>query len=312
MSVIRRTLLKGMGLTALTTGFAGGIAPLNLVHTWAKSNINLGAMNIDVLSDGHLVQPVSFLLSDAPADEVKSLFAKYNLPTDVMQPSCNLTLVREGDKTILFDVGSGPNFMPTAGKISEALDAINLDAGEVTHVLFTHAHPDHLWGLLDDFDDPMFPNAEYMMSKKEWDYWIDPETINTIGETRQSFAAGAKRNLETIEDQITRFDMEEEVLPGIRAMDTSGHTPGHVSFELRAGSESVVVIGDALTNSLFSFEKPNWRIGADQDAEMAVVARNRLLDQLTNDKMQMIGYHIPYPGIGRVERAGNAYRFVAA
>jgi glyoxylase-like metal-dependent hydrolase (beta-lactamase superfamily II) len=102
--------------------------------------------------------------------------------------------------------------------------------------------------------------------------------------------------------------MEGEVLPGIRAMDT----PGHVSFELRAGSESVVVIGDALTNSLFSFEKPNWRIGADQDAEMAVVARNRLLDQLTNDKMQMIGYHIPYPGIGRVERAGNAYRFVAA
>ena len=145
MSVIRRTLLKGMGLTALTTGFAGGIAPLNLVHTWAKSNINLGAMNIDVLSDGHLVQPVSFLLGDAPADEVKSLFAKYNLPTDVMQPSCNLTLVRDGDKTILFDVGSGPNFMPTAGKISEALDAINLDAGEVTHVLFTHAHPDHLW-----------------------------------------------------------------------------------------------------------------------------------------------------------------------
>lgn len=312
MTVTRRTLLKGMGVTALTAGFAGGMAPFNLVHTWAKSNINLGSKNIDVLSDGHLVQPVSFVVGDAPADEVKSLFTKYNLPMDVMQPACNLTLVRDGDKTILFDVGSGPNFMPTAGKISEALDAINLDAGEVTHVLFTHAHPDHLWGLLDDFDDPMFPNAEYMISSKEWDYWTDPDTINTIGEARQSFAAGAKRNLQTIEDQITRFAMDEEVLPGIRAMDTSGHTPGHVSFELRSGSESVVVVGDALTNALFSFEKPEWQIGADQDAEKAVATRARLLDQLATNKMQMIGYHIPYPGIGRVERAGNAYRFVVA
>lgn len=311
MSVTRRTLLKGMGLTTLTTTLAGGMAPLNLVHAWAKSNISLGTMNIDVLSDGHLVQPVSFVIGDAPADEVKTLFAKYNLPTDIMEPACNLTLVRDGDKTILFDVGSGPNFMPTAGKISDAPEAIDLDAGEVTHVLFTHAHPDHLWGLLDDFDDPMFPNAEYMISKKEWDYWIDPETVNTIGEARQSFAAGAKRNLETIEDQITRFDMEAEVLPGIRAMDTSGHTPGHVSFELRSGSESVVVVGDALINALFSFEKPDWRIGADQDAEKAVVTRGRLLDQLTSDKMQMIGYHIPYPGIGRVEQSGDAYRFVA-
>ncbi|MCP4182244.1 MAG: MBL fold metallo-hydrolase [Hyphomicrobiales bacterium] len=268
-------------------------------------------MKIDVLSDGHLVQPVNFVLGDAPADEVKLLFSKYNLPSDVMKPSCNLTLVREGDKTILFDVGSGPNFMPTAGKISDALDAINLDASEVTHVLFTHAHPDHLWGLLDDFDDPVFPNAEYMISRKEWDYWINPETVNSIGEARQSFAAGAMRYLKVIEDKITRFDMDEEVLPGIRAMDTSGHTPGHVSFELGSGSESIVVVGDALTNAIFSFEKPDWRIGADQNPEMAVVARNRLLDQLVGDKMQMIGYHIPYPGIGRVERSANAYRFVA-
>ena len=311
MSVIRRSLLKGMGLTAISAGIAGGFGPGDLIHAWANSSISLGTMKIDVLSDGHLVLPVKLLMGDAPADEVSTLFAKYNLPTNVMEPACNLTLVRHEDKTILFDVGSGPNFMPTAGKIADALDAINLDAGEVTHVLFTHAHPDHLWGLLDDFDDPVFPNAEYMISKKEWDYWVDPDTVSTIGEARQTFAVGAKRYLEAIEDQITRFDMEDEVLAGIRAIDTSGHTPGHVSFELRSGSESVVVVGDALTNAIYSFEKPDWRVGSDQDAEMGVGARNRLLDQLASDKMQMIGYHIPYPGIGRVERSGNAYRFVA-
>ncbi len=311
MALTRRKFVKGVGTTALAGGLAGGIMPQTLVQAWSQTSLELGNTKVDVLSDGNLVLPVEFLLGDAPADEVRELLSRHSLPTDVMEPACNLTLVRDGERTILFDVGSGSNFMPTAGKISGSLEAIGLDGEEVTHVLFTHAHPDHLWGLLDEFDDPMFANAEYMISKKEWDYWIDPETINTIGEARQTFAAGAKRNLEGIEDQIIRFEMETEVLPGIRAIDTSGHTPGHVSYEVRSGSQSIVIVGDVLTNAIYSFENPNWRIGSDQDQEMAVDARNKLLDQLVSDKMQMIGFHIPYPGIGRVERAGSAYRFIA-
>ncbi len=312
MTISRRTFLKSSASAALSTGLAGGLIANGTHNVWAQASLQLGAKKIDVLSDGNLRLPVSMLMASAPKDEVQAYFKKNKLSFDELEPSCNLTLVRDGDKTVLFDAGSGANFMPSAGKVVEAMEAIDLDPSEVTHVVFTHAHPDHLWGLLDDFGDPLFSEAEYMISKAEWDYWIDDETVNKIGESRQVFAVGAKRNLEAIEDQVTRFDFETEILPGIRAINTAGHTPGHAAFEIRDGSESVVVVGDVLTNPLYSFEKPNWRSGSDQDQEMGIQARNSLLDQLASDKMQMIGFHIPYPGIGRVEKVDNAYRFVAA
>lgn len=311
MTITRRSFIKTTTGAAIAGVAAGGIIPATSNNAWAQSSMALGEKKIDVLSDGNLSLPVSMLMAGAPKDEIKPFFEKHKLAMDTLEPSCNLTLVRDGERTILFDAGSGTNFMPSAGKVSEALEAIELDPSEVTHVIFTHAHPDHLWGLLDDFDDPLFSEAEYMISKQEWDYWINPQTVNDISEARQSFAVGAKRNLEAIEDQITRFDYEAEILPGIRAINTAGHTPGHASFEIRSGSESVVVVGDVLTNQFYSFEKPHWPSGSDQDQEMGIKARQSLLDQMHTDKMALIGFHIPYPGIGRVEKVDNEYRFVA-
>ena len=310
MSVTRRTFIKSSAASALALSGNLVAAPINKV--WAQSSLALGEKKIDVLSDGNLRLPTSNLMANAPKDEVEAFFAKHKLSMDALEPSCNLTLVRDGERTILFDVGSGPNFMASAGKLSEAMEAIELDPADVTHVVFTHAHPDHLWGLIDDFDEPVFSEAQYMISKKEWDFWLDKETINKIGDARQSFAAGAMRNLKSIEDNITRFNFEDEILPGIRAIDTSGHTPGHAAFEIKSGNESIAVVGDVLTNQFYSFEKPHWPSGSDQDLEGGINARKSLLDQLYHGKMQLIGYHIPYPGIGRVEREGDAYKFVAA
>ena len=312
MTITRRSFIKSSTSAALAGTMAGGLLPATIDKAWAQATMALCTMKVDVLSDGNLRLPVSMLMSGAPQDEVKAFFDKHKLSMENLEPSCNLTLVRDGERVILFDAGSGTNFMPSAGKVTEALDAIGLDVSDITHVVFTHAHPDHLWGLLDDFDDPLFSEAEYFISKAEWDYWLNPQTITDIGEARQSFAAGAKRNLEAIEDQITRFDFEAEILPGIRAINTAGHTPGHASFEIRSGSQSVVVVGDVLTNPLYSFEKPHWASGSDQDQQMGIAARKSLLDQLHTDKMAMIGFHIPYPGIGRVEKVDNAYKFVAA
>jgi len=312
MAVTRRTILKSAGATAVAAGLNSALLPVLTPNAWAQSSVALGSFEIDVLSDGYLRLPANLEIPGVSDEDVKAFYQKHNLPTGLREPPLNLTLVRDGERTILFDVGSGTNLFPSAGKLSEALAAIELDPSEVTHVVFTHAHPDHLWGLLDEFDDPMFPEAEFMMSKPEWDYWINPDTVNTIGEARQSFAAGALRNLTAIEDQITRFEFETEILPGVRAIDTSGHTPGHTAYEVRSGSESIVVVGDALTSQFFSFEKPDWPSPADQDAEKGISARNSLLDQLAGDKMRMIAYHIAFPGMGRVEKADGAYRFVTA
>ena len=316
MTITRRNIIKRAAICATTGASFGGIFPpmlnpLAIPKAWANSSFELGTIKIDVLSDGNLRLPVSLLLGFVPKNDVKEFYEKFKLSSETMEPSCNLTLARDGERTILFDAGSGPDFQNSAGKILDALEAIDVEPSDITHVVFTHAHPDHLWGLLDDFDEPLFPNAHYLISKAEWDFWLDPNTVSKIGEARQVFAAGAKRRLKIIEDQITRFDFEAEILPGVRAINTAGHTPGHTAFELRSGSQSAVVVGDVLTNAYYSFQKPQWPIGSDQDRDMGIVARKNLLDQLASDQMMMIGFHIAYPGIGRVERNKSAYRFVA-
>jgi len=211
---------------------------------------------------------------------------------------------------VLFDAGSGPAFMPSAGKLWEALDAAGVAPDEVTHVLFTHAHPDHLWGVLDDFDDPVFANAAHMIGQAEHAYWTDPATVETIGEARASFAVGAARRLEAIADRLETFTPGQEVLPGILAHDTRGHTPGHVSFEIGQGNSAAMVVGDAIGNGHLALAHPGWASGADQDAEQGIATRLRLLDRLANEGMPMVGFHLPGGGLGRVERAGDAYRFV--
>jgi glyoxylase-like metal-dependent hydrolase (beta-lactamase superfamily II) len=212
----------------------------------------------------------------------------------------------------VFDVGAGPNFMPSAGELMSNLDAAGISPEEVTHVLFTHAHPDHIWGLLDDFDEPVFPDAEYYINRAEWDYWRADDTLEKTPEARKSFVVGARNRFEVLEDVINLFDFGDEVLSGIEAVDTSGHTPGHTSFAIHGGDESLMVLGDAVTNSVVSFPKPDWPSGSDQDSEKGIATRMALLDRLAGEKSRFAGFHLPGSGVGFAEKAGTGYRFVPA
>lgn len=300
MRLPRRIFLQGAAAAPLITA----------LPRYALSEIALGTATLTSVSDGHLVLPGSFLFNPMPQAELAPILAEYGLTKERLAPECNLALYQDGTRVVLFDVGSGPDFMPTAGTIVDSLDALGLTPEDVTHVIFTHAHPDHIWGLLDEFDDPLFPNASYMMGRAEWDYWWNPETVNTIGEARASFAVGAKRRMEAIENAVELFDDGQEILPGIAAVSTPGHTPGHMAFELRQGSEAALVVGDAIGNHHVAFRKPGWESGSDQDAALAVKTRERLFDRLTTEDLTMIGFHLPNGGMGRAEKDGDGYRFV--
>lgn len=274
----------------------------------AFAQIDLGDIRLDVVSDGSLTLPGGFIFDPMPQDELAPIIERFDLSADVLTPPCNVTLMRSGDRVVLFDVGSGPDFAPNAGTLLTSLEALDVTPEDVTDVIFTHAHPDHLWGLLDDFDDPLFSNASYMIGQTEWDYWMDPNTVDTIGDARASFAVGAQRRLEMIQDNIAFFKDGEEILPGVAARATFGHTPGHMAFEVRSGSNAVMILGDCIGNHHVAFARPDWRSGSDQDQDLAAQTRVALMDQLSAEQMQVIGYHLPQ-GAGYVEKTSDGYTF---
>jgi glyoxylase-like metal-dependent hydrolase (beta-lactamase superfamily II) len=304
MTVPRRTFVTGGA--ALAAGAALGL-PAGL----ARAQVAIGDMRIDVVSDGKLTLPGGFIFDPMPQDQLLPILEKYGQSPDVLTPPCNVTLMRQGARTVLFDVGSGPDFSPNSGILLASLEALGVTPDDITDIVFTHAHPDHLWGLLDDFDDPLFPTANYMIGKAEWDYWMHPNTVDQIGEARASFAVGAQRRLGMIQDQIAFFDDGDEIMPGVAARATYGHTPGHMALEVRSGAEAVMILGDCIGNDHVAFAKPEWNSGSDQDPETAATTRLSLMDQLAHEQTRVIGYHLSGNGVGYVDKTADGYAFVA-
>lgn len=306
-----RTTRRRFLATAAAAGAA--LAP-GTRRLWAATSLDLGGGSaLETLSDGNLVLPAAFVLGDLPADEAGAILAQAGLGgATEFTPPCNVTLFRDGTRTILFDAGAGPDFMESAGRLPEALGALGLAPEDVTHVLFTHAHPDHLWGILDEFDEPLFPSAKLVMGRLEHAYWTDPATVETIDPMRASFAAGAARRLAVLGDAVRLVEDGEEALPGITARLTPGHTPGHMAFAVSAEGGQALVLGDAVGNHHLAFARPDWPAASDQDATTAAATRSALLSELAGSGLPIVGFHLPDGGIGRVERAGGgAFRFVA-
>lgn len=300
MPVSRRAFLSG----CLALPMSASACRFTLAAT------SIGNGTLTTISDGHLTLPGSFLFAPMPKDELLPLLKEAGVSETTLMPECNVSLFQDDQNTVLFDVGSGPDFQASAGKLLEGLDHAGVAVEDVTHVVFTHAHPDHIWGLLDEFDDPVFYEATYMIGRAEWDYWWNPDTVNTIGEARAAMAVGARRRLEAIENSVEFFDGDQEILPGVQAVSTAGHTPGHMSFEIRSGSDAAMVIGDAIGNHHVAFVKPDWPSGSDQDAEMAATTRTGLFDRIVADGLKIAGFHLPEGGIGHVESTAEGYRFI--
>lgn len=295
---------------ALTGAVALAATTLPARRARAATSATIGSMRIDMVSDGHLLLPRDFILGGLPADALAPILAEAGVGPGPLEPPCNLTLLRHEDRVILFDVGSGPDFQPSAGFMMDAMDRLGVAPEDITHLVMTHGHPDHLWGVLDDFGDQLLPEAQILMGRTEFDYWTNDSTVATIDQARQAFAIGAKRRLDEIADRVAFFEDGQEILPGVAARGTFGHTPGHMAFELRDGSESLLVTGDCLGNHHVAFARPDWITGADQDGQMAAQTRVRLLDQIVQDQMRIAGFHLP-GGLGRIERKDGGYRFVA-
>ena len=272
-----------------------------------------------MLSDGTMAMPLEWVLPGRPRAEVAALFEASRRPlgeqVKELRLSVNTTLIRLGREVILVDAGAGPDFAPQRGKLADNLAKAGVKPEAITRVVFTHAHPDHFWGVVDPLDGgTIFPNARHLMPAAERDYWLKPGVETTVPESVRGAAVGTQRRLQEMAARIETFSAGAEVAPGLVAIDTSGHSPGHVSLLLQSGGASLLIGGDALIEPTISFGRPAWPWGPDWDADKGVAARLRTLDMLATDRVRLLGYHLPWPGLGRVERqpsAGPAYRFLA-
>ena len=289
---------------------AAGILPKNVMALAGPYMFKQGAYDVTVVSDGTLLLPTSIIDSGGKPEEVVKLLGAM-VQGDKAQFEASPLLLKSGSELILMDTGAGGGFQPTAGKILESLKAAGVEPSAITKVIFTHGHPDHCWGTIGKDGKPVFANASFHMGETEWNFWTATDLASKMPKEMQGMVTGTQSQLGALKDQIKLFKTGAEVLPGIMALDTSGHTPGHVSFEL-AGGDGMIVTGDAITNPMVFFAHPDWKFNFDADHNTAIANRKKLLDMASAGKKKLLGYHWPYPGIGIAEKKDGAYVYVPA
>jgi glyoxylase-like metal-dependent hydrolase (beta-lactamase superfamily II) len=270
-----------------------------------------GRFDVTVLSDGFIMLPAEIILPDTAPEERPRILERLGGTADSAPFQVNIPLIRAGDDLILVDVGSGDKFQSTAGKLAANLRAAGIDPASITKVVFTHAHPDHAGGTVLPDGKLLYPNARYFVGDAKWRFWTDPDYETTMPQALHGFARGAQRDLSAVEERLVRVKPGDEIVQGMRVLDTRGHTPGHISFEL-AGGDGLIVAGDVTTSNVVFFERPDWHFGFDTEPEIALRNRRAFLDRAATEKIKMLGYHWAYPGVGYAERKGGAYRFIAA
>ena len=311
----RREALMGGGAMAGLL-LAGGVNAATLGAPDAQSpgvfRFALGAARITIVSDGHLEIPATGVGVNVDPEEVRAFLTANFLDPVTRYSHTNVTLIELGEAKVLVDLGSGAGFQPTAGKLMANLEAAAIDPASITHVVMTHAHPDHIWGLLDDFDELQIPQAQYAIGATEFDWWMKEGRVDESPESMQVFVVGARNRLTPIAEQTRMLKDGDAIAPGITAMETLGHTMGHLSIRVESEEQSLIVLGDAVAGSIVHFEKPDWHGGFDTDGPMAAETRKKLLDQAATDRIAVVGYHFPFPGVGHVARAGAVYRYIPA
>lgn len=270
-----------------------------------------GEFEISVISDGYLEIPGEIFTPEVAPEERKEILRRLKTAGSTVHAPTNIPVLRFRDELILFDVGGGNQYQATDGRFFDNLRSAGFDAASVTKIVFTHAHPDHTGAVVGPDGRLLFPNATYFVGAAEWDYWMDPEFFSKAADAIHEFGRAAQRDLGAVKDRAVMLKAGDDVVRGIRAIDTAGHTPGHLSFEV-AGDEGLIIAVDTATSEFVGLEHPDWHFGYDSIPELAVKNRKRLLDRASADRTKLLGFHWTYPGVGFAEVHGGAYRFVSA
>jgi glyoxylase-like metal-dependent hydrolase (beta-lactamase superfamily II) len=323
VTLSRRSLIAGAGLTAAaacTSGISMPIAHAKAPFSKAQApyfyRFPHGKMQMTMVSDGPLPlgDPTGAFLGAAKEEISKMLTDNFLSPTNAVLEQ-NILVVNTGDKLYIVDTGMGssPMFGPTTGKLMETLKAAGIDPADVDGILATHAHCDHVGGIMNDNGKPNFPNAQIYISQADFDFWTDEAKLSMKDPAyMKPFVEGARKNLLPVRDRIVFFKDGQEFLPGIQAMSAPGHTIGHTIFMIKSDGKSMAAIGDLTHHHVLLVERPRLEFAYDTDPKQSAGSRVRLLDMLAANKIPLVAYHFPWPGHGHVVKSGDGFRFIAA
>jgi glyoxylase-like metal-dependent hydrolase (beta-lactamase superfamily II) len=328
MTLFRRDMLQAAGLLVL----APAILRLGLGQALAQApatpapaapdaaqapgfyRFRLGSRIVTTVHDGfgRRPNPTAGFVRNAEPVAVEAMLREAFLPTGHLDIPYTITALQTAQGLVLFDTGTGGQLGPSAGQIPANLRAAGLDPAQVTLIVMTHFHGDHISGLTLADGSPAFPNAEVAVPKPEWDFWLDEGQASRAPEAMRNAFAMARRKFEPYRAKTRFIEGGQMVIPGILAISTPGHTPGHFSYLLSDGSDQAMILGDITNRPEFNLNNPGWHLVFDMDPVMAEATRRKVFDQAATDRIRCIGYHFPFPANGYVAKAADGYRLVPA
>jgi glyoxylase-like metal-dependent hydrolase (beta-lactamase superfamily II) len=316
IDISRRNLIVGAALAA-ALGLDKPVALVAPVHAQTTPDpvpgfyrYKVGSVEVTALYDGIWEKPhdVAFI-KNASVEETKGALAKAGLATDYVPIPLTVVVLRIGERLIMVDSGSGGQWQPTAGRLTASMRAAGIDPAKISTILISHFHPDHIFGLMQKgTNDPMFPNAELIVTAAEFRWWTEPGRVEKLPEARK--VLGQRINAAfPVWKNFRLVDGESEVAPGVRLVNAPGHTPGHAAFHVSSGGQQLMISNDTAYVPALLAPHPDWQGAYDQDGPLAVATRRGLIDRVIADGMVVCGAHFPFPGAGSFAKDGSGYAF---
>ncbi len=310
---LRPLVLVLLGAT-VSTGFLAATvhaaAPMVKKSAPGYYRMMLGDFEVTALSDGTVELPVNKILTNIKGDKVDSALAKYSLKSP-LETSVNAYLINTGEKLILIDTGAAKLFGPTLGNLQESIKAAGYTAEQVDEIYITHMHADHVGGLMVG-DKMAFPNAIVRSDKKDADFWLSKENLEKAPEANKGFFQGAQASVNPYVSagKYKPFEGNTDLVPGIKAVVTRGHTPGHAVYVVESKGQKMVVLGDLMHVAAVQFAQPSVAIAFDGDSKTAIAERKKFYANAAKENYLFAVAHVSFPGIGRVRTDGAGYAWM--
>ncbi|MEW7855196.1 MBL fold metallo-hydrolase [Pseudomonas chlororaphis] len=273
------------------------------IHRWSLPSQQVGEFSITAISDGYLGASLDFLANIAPTEAVRM-----QLAAGIREPASihiNCYLVRGRGQTILIDAGAG-GFNQWGGELLTNLALAGVQPGDIDTILLTHAHPDHIGGLLNAAGEMTFDNAELVVHERELMFWEDDGHLGQTSERGRGNFLFARRVFERYRQNLRPFTAND-VLPGINAMPLPGHTVGHCGYCFESAAGGLLVWGDIVHFPQIQIARPDVTIAFDQDPLLSAATRTRLLDIASTDNLMVAGMHLGALGFARIKHSSNSY-----